>query len=46
MPNVKLLLKESLKNVGKVGDIVEVSPGYAPIICCHAIWRLSRRPAM
>src|ERR1700679_4098000 len=27
--NVKLLLKESLKNVGKVGDIVEVSPGYA-----------------
>ena len=27
--NVKLLLKESIKNVGKVGDIVEVSPGYA-----------------
>ena len=27
--NVKLLLKESLKNVGKVGDIVEVSAGYA-----------------
>lgn len=31
MPNVKLLLKESLKNVGKVGDIVEVSPGYAQL---------------
>lgn len=29
MANVKLLLKESLKNVGKVGDVVEVSPGYA-----------------
>src|SRR5271169_2634921 len=29
MPNVKLLLNESIKNVGKVGDIVEVSPGYA-----------------
>src|SRR5579862_6236863 len=29
MPNVKLLLKESIKNVGRVGDIVEVSPGYA-----------------
>src|SRR5580704_4925471 len=29
MANVKLLLKESLKNVGRVGDIVEVSPGYA-----------------
>src|SRR5947207_11471992 len=29
MPNVKLLLKESIKHVGKVGDIVEVSPGYA-----------------
>src|SRR4029453_12528197 len=29
MPNVKLLLKESIKNVGKVGDVVEVSPGYA-----------------
>src|SRR5438552_17774279 len=29
MANVKLLLKESIKNVGKVGDIVEVSPGYA-----------------
>src|SRR5688572_17866339 len=27
--SVKLLLKESIKNVGKVGDIVEVSPGYA-----------------
>jgi large subunit ribosomal protein L9 len=29
MPNIKLLLKESIKNVGRVGDIVEVSPGYA-----------------
>ena len=29
MPNVKLLLNESIKNVGKVGDVVEVSPGYA-----------------
>src|SRR2546423_10796060 len=29
MPNKKLLLKESIKNVGRVGDIVEVSPGYA-----------------
>src|SRR3954471_3742882 len=26
---VKLLLKESIKHVGKVGDIVDVSPGYA-----------------
>jgi large subunit ribosomal protein L9 len=29
MANVKLLLKESVKHVGKVGDLVEVSPGYA-----------------
>src|SRR5437016_7955237 len=29
MATVKLLLKESIKNVGKVGDIVDVSPGYA-----------------
>jgi large subunit ribosomal protein L9 len=29
MASVKLLLKESIKNVGKVGDIVEVSSGYA-----------------
>src|SRR2546423_5257465 len=29
MTSVKLLLKESIKNVGKVGDVVEVSPGYA-----------------
>lgn len=29
MASVKLLLKESIKNVGKVGDIVEVSAGYA-----------------
>ena len=29
MATVKLLLKESIKHVGKVGDIVEVSPGYA-----------------
>jgi large subunit ribosomal protein L9 len=29
MADVKLLLKESIKNVGKVGDVVEVSPGYA-----------------
>ncbi len=29
MPNVKLLLKESIKHVGKVGDVVEVSAGYA-----------------
>ena len=27
--NIKLLLKESIKNVGKVGDVVEVSAGYA-----------------
>ena len=27
--SVKLLLKESIKNVGKVGDVVDVSPGYA-----------------
>ena len=26
---VKLPLKESIKNVGRVGDIVDVSPGYA-----------------
>ncbi|MCC6423488.1 MAG: 50S ribosomal protein L9 [Phycisphaerales bacterium] len=26
---MKLLLKESIKNVGRVGDVVEVSPGYA-----------------
>jgi large subunit ribosomal protein L9 len=26
---VKLLLNESIKNVGKVGDVVEVSPGFA-----------------
>jgi large subunit ribosomal protein L9 len=29
MAAVKLLLKESIKNVGRVGDVVEVSPGYA-----------------
>ncbi len=29
MPNVKLLLNESIKNVGRVGDVVEVSPGFA-----------------
>ena len=29
MATVKLLLKESVKNVGKVGDVVDVSPGYA-----------------
>src|ERR1700759_3104308 len=29
MASVKLLLKESIKNVGRVGDIVDVSPGYA-----------------
>jgi large subunit ribosomal protein L9 len=29
MASIKLLLKESIKNVGKVGDVVEVSPGYA-----------------
>ena len=29
MATVKLLLKESVKNVGRVGDLVEVSPGYA-----------------
>jgi large subunit ribosomal protein L9 len=29
MASIKLLLKESIKNVGRVGDIVEVSPGYA-----------------
>src|SRR3954470_96849 len=29
MANVKLLLKESIKHVGKVGDVVEVSAAYA-----------------
>ena len=29
MASVKLLLKESIKHVGRVGDVVEVSPGYA-----------------
>jgi large subunit ribosomal protein L9 len=29
MPNVKLLLNESIKSVGRVGDVVEVSPGFA-----------------
>lgn len=29
MANIKLMLKESVKNLGKVGDIVDVSPGYA-----------------
>src|SRR2546421_8340582 len=29
MATVKLLLKESIKNVGRVGDVVEVAPGYA-----------------
>ena len=29
MATVKLMLKESVKNLGKVGDIVDVSPGYA-----------------
>jgi large subunit ribosomal protein L9 len=29
MNTVKLLLQESIKNVGRVGDVVEVSPGYA-----------------
>jgi len=29
MPNMKLLLNESIKNVGRVGDVVEVSSGYA-----------------
>jgi large subunit ribosomal protein L9 len=29
MATVKLLLKESIKNVGRVGDVVEVSAGYA-----------------
>ena len=29
MASVKLLLKESIKNVGRVGDVVEVSSGYA-----------------
>jgi large subunit ribosomal protein L9 len=29
MANVKLLLSESIKHVGKVGDVVEVSAGYA-----------------
>src|SRR6476661_8403577 len=29
MATVKLLLKESIKIVGRVGDVVEVSPGYA-----------------
>ncbi len=29
MASVKLLLNESIKNVGRVGDVVEVSSGYA-----------------
>jgi large subunit ribosomal protein L9 len=29
MANVKLLLRESVRNVGRVGDVVEVSAGYA-----------------
>jgi large subunit ribosomal protein L9 len=29
MAQVKLLLNETIRNVGKVGDVVEVSPGYA-----------------
>jgi large subunit ribosomal protein L9 len=29
MANMKLLLNESIKNVGKVGDVVEVSAGFA-----------------
>ena len=29
MPTTKLLLQESIKNLGRVGDVVEVSPGYA-----------------
>jgi len=29
MSNVKLLLNESVKHVGRVGDVVEVSKGYA-----------------
>jgi large subunit ribosomal protein L9 len=29
MRNVKLLLNETIKNVGKVGDVVEVTSGYA-----------------
>jgi len=29
MATIKLLLKESIKHVGRVGDVVEVSPGYA-----------------
>jgi large subunit ribosomal protein L9 len=29
MATVKLLLKESIKNIGRVGDVVEVSSGYA-----------------
>src|SRR5215218_4132242 len=29
MSNVKLLLQESIKNVGRVGDVVDVSAGYA-----------------
>src|SRR3989442_12471590 len=29
MATVKLLLKESIKHVGRVGDIVDVSSGYA-----------------
>ncbi|MDP9175897.1 MAG: 50S ribosomal protein L9 [Planctomycetota bacterium] len=28
MPSMKLLLNESIKNVGKVGDVVEVSSGF------------------
>ncbi|MGH7177799.1 MAG: 50S ribosomal protein L9, partial [Tepidisphaeraceae bacterium] len=29
MATVKLLLKESIKHLGRVGDVVDVTPGYA-----------------
>lgn len=29
MANIKVLLKESVRNLGRVGDVVEVAPGYA-----------------
>ena len=29
MPNVKLLLNEDIEKLGKIGEIVDVKPGYA-----------------
>ena len=38
MPNVKLLLNESVKHVGKVGDVVEVSRVLPATTCCPKAW--------